>query len=111
MRIAVVCIGCRIMDSRQQERLQEWVEAKWKFGECPVCNENAYQVGVDICEIRPLGGTSRGTYPVVPVNCVNCGFTVLINAVVAGVLRPNGTEDESLTGEMEESAAEASGIA
>lgn len=99
------------MDSRQREHLQAWIDAKWEFGECPVCHENAYQVGVDVCEIRPLGGTSMGTYPVVPVNCVNCGFTVLINAVVAGVLGANGASEEPLPSELEESPSEASGIA
>jgi predicted nucleic-acid-binding Zn-ribbon protein len=101
------------VESKQQERLQEWITEKWNHGACPVCGANSYQVGAEIGEIRPIAGLSpgKGAYPVVPVNCTNCGYTVLINAIVAGVLRRPEPADDAVESMEEESPSEASGIA
>jgi hypothetical protein len=87
----------------ERERLRHWLEEHWGTeegkGACPMCGTNSWTLG-DAAELRAyeegvlhIGGR---VYPVMPVVCVNCGNTVLINAILAGVLQPD-TEPESDT--------------
>ena len=79
------------MDADEQRKTQEWVETKWNHGPCPVCQTNSYSAGDDLTEIRSFSGGdlvigSAGVYPLFPVTCNNCGYTLLINALVAGIV-------------------------
>lgn len=55
--------------------------------ELPVRNHTSWDVPAELAELRPFGGSSQllGSYPAFQVICTNCGLTVLVNAVVAGL--------------------------
>src|SRR5712692_10276952 len=81
------------MDATERDRLAEWIKEKWKHGPCPVCGANSYGPGEDIALLFPEAGPDsglnatppRGAYAVVPILCLVCGYTILINAAVAGI--------------------------
>lgn len=76
-------------DSELFERAQAWLNEKWPDEKCPMCGVKNWEVA-DLVELRPYSGTSSfvlgGVHPLLPVVCTNCGNTVLVNAVVAGLL-------------------------
>jgi|GEM_PF-1585364 hypothetical protein len=84
------------MDALQNKRLAEWIRTKWKHGPCPVCQENNFGPGADIAFLIPVQGSDsgmqatppRGPYLFVPILCGNCGYSMLINANLAGLMGP-----------------------
>lgn len=67
-----------------------FVQAKWKSAPCVVCgnsNKNVEQSVYQLFEFND-GGLALGgpVYPVVPMTCTNCGYVMLLNAVIAGVV-------------------------
>src|SRR4051794_9450387 len=61
-----------------------WIVEKWPVPrECPHCHTTEWEVGTPF-ELR-TGGDASLT-PHFPVMCSNCGNTVLINAVRAGLV-------------------------
>src|SRR5437879_12622149 len=82
----------------QREAASEWLREHWVgIQTCFVCGTSDWQIG-DISEIRVFSGGALNLggslYPVFPVTCNNCGNTLLINAVIAGLM-PRGRSDES----------------
>ncbi len=70
---------------------------KWRGRSCPVCGVGPWNVHNSTFELREfnegnmvLGGP---VIPVIPVICANCGNTVLINAIMAGVMAPEVPPD------------------
>jgi hypothetical protein len=63
---------------------------KWAGRPCAQCGVANWQVQDAVFELRQFSGGGLvvgGTIiPVVPVTCANCGNTVLINAIRAGVV-------------------------
>jgi len=64
---------------------------KWGAGrKCPQCGVGNWQVQDSLFELRQFGGgglvVGGPLIPVVPVTCANCGNTVLVNAILAGVV-------------------------
>jgi len=81
------------MDSEQQRQTQEWLQKHWRHGPCPVCQASNFNLGGDLAELRPYqGGNLVGgegpIYPVLPINCATCGYTILVNVLVAGIVTP-----------------------
>jgi hypothetical protein len=81
------------MDEAGTRRVQAFIEQKWKQGECPICHTNQWQVGVEIAEmpVHPATSTLSSaslTYPLFPIFCNNCGYTLLFSAGIAGLLPP-----------------------
>ena len=78
------------------QKLIAYLEAKWtKHRKCPMClvtqwnvHDHAYQLDEwnQGMLVPGMGGGGR-TMPVVPVICGNCGYTVLVNAIQAGVMK------------------------
>lgn len=90
------------------EKLLQHLEDKWKDKSCPMCGHLDWTLKDTISEIRDFSGggliIGRGQplVPVIPVTCNYCGNTVLINAIVAGILEKGGKEE----GMKENKAAE-----
>lgn len=70
----------------------KFLSEKWRNRPCPVCGISAWSVQDSTYELREfnqgnmvLGGP---LIPVVPVICSNCGNTILVNAILAGVVPP-----------------------
>lgn len=75
------------------------LSAKWQGRPCQMCGIGKWGVQEKAYELREfnsgnfiIGGP---ILPVVPVVCSNCGNTVLVSAIVAGVLTPGPEKVEA----------------
>jgi hypothetical protein len=69
------------------------LQEKWKARPCPMCGsgpwniqDSTYQLMEFTEGVLRIGGP---VIPVVPVICANCGHTVLVNAIISGVVQPS----------------------
>jgi hypothetical protein len=79
------------MDALEQARLDAWFATQWRHGPCPVCAAESWDWARNLGQIPNMlmfGPNGGNTVPVVLINCNNCGYTLPINAVVAGILGP-----------------------
>lgn len=65
---------------------------------CPICGNTQWSVNSIITEMREfqngnliLGGNSS-IMPFVSITCNNCGHTLFINAIRAGIVSPNSQQ-------------------
>ena len=72
------------------KKMIDFLSDKWKGRGCPMCGQgpwNAQNRTFQLTEFHQgnivLGGP---LVPVVPVTCENCGYTALVNAIIAGVV-------------------------
>lgn len=86
------------------DKLGTWLDQKWAGQKtCPVCDANKWQAPDDLVEIRPYHGgglvVGGAVYPAAQVICGNCGYTLLFNALLAGLIEqpvePEGDKPES----------------
>jgi hypothetical protein len=68
---------------------------KWAGSPCPMCRVTNWNVQDSIYQLpqfNPIGMVVGGSLiPVIPVSCGNCGNTILVNAIKAGVwINPGG---------------------
>jgi hypothetical protein len=70
----------------------EYLREKWRGNPCPMCRVVQWSVLPSIYQLpqfNPLGMVVGGSLiPVFPVVCNNCGNTILVNAITAGLLPP-----------------------
>jgi hypothetical protein len=84
------------MDAAELQRVKAWFGSKWKQGPCPVCTETAWQTNQKIGEIYNDKTLSDGTvFPVLLIFCANCGYTLPINARIAGVKTDEAPKTET----------------
>jgi predicted nucleic-acid-binding Zn-ribbon protein len=92
-----------IMDPR---RLHAFIESKWKHGPCPVCQTDSWIVGSEIGEMSmsEIYATdvmaASSVYPLFPIFCTNCGYTLLFNAQIAGLAGPESESESPTSAEM-----------
>jgi ribosomal protein S27AE len=93
------------LDPADLQKVQGWLEAKFKNKFCPWCGTNAWIVG-DVCTMLPLKGMAvqlaGSTIPTVPIACTNCGYVMLLSAVIMGLVMPVGQADGTPTPPSEE---------
>jgi hypothetical protein len=89
-------------------KMINYLREKWAGRPCPLCAVGNWTVQTSAFELRQfyegnmvLGGP---IIPVVPVVCTNCGNTVLVNALIAGVVT---REPEAAPPPVAEAAEEA----
>jgi len=78
---------------QEQELLEEairWVESKWGSQPCPYCQQVKWQVGTPL-ELSALNGEVMS--PAFPVMCGNCGHTTFVNAIKAGLLSDEESQE------------------
>lgn len=96
-----------------RENMLQYLNAHWHGNKaCPICQENRWDIGEDIMELRPFEGGGLATggriYPLVAVVCKNCGYSYLFNAVVVGMMpvanesEPNPDSSEATSDNAEE---------
>ena len=82
----------------ENTRAVEYLKQKWAGRACPLCGVGNWSVSESTFQLTEFnyGSTIIGgpVIPVVPVICMNCGNTVLINAITAGIIvaPPGGAE-------------------
>lgn len=79
------------MSKIDSEKVIKHLQEKWKGARCSMCGEGSWAVQDSAFQMTEFshGGLAIGgpVIPVVPVMCSNCGNTVLINAILAGVVK------------------------
>ena len=75
----------------ERAALQTWLREHWTDLACPFHGRTTWDIG-DLVQTLPynpgavvVGGN---VYPLVVVTCVQCGFTALVNALIAHILPP-----------------------
>lgn len=67
------------------------LQSKWASRPCPMCGKGPWNVHDSTYQLTEYneGGMVIGgpVIPVVPVICGNCGNTVLVNAIIAEVVK------------------------
>lgn len=76
---------------QERNRALVWLNQKAPSGFlCQICGNKQWTIG-DMVELRPYEGGNLtlggGTFPAMQVVCANCGNTLLVNAVLSGVVR------------------------
>lgn len=88
----------------QRKRTIEWLDKKSPKGmTCPICSQMVWTIG-EVAELRSFeGGTlviggNSSTYPVVPVICRNCGYTMFINAAISQIVQKSDYQQDTEVG-------------
>jgi hypothetical protein len=73
----------------EHQKVADWLNKKWVGNkQCPICKNNDWQIGPKPVEVREFQGGSLivggPVYPLINVTCNICGYTLLINAIIAG---------------------------
>jgi hypothetical protein len=80
-----------------QTKLNDWFANKWRHGACPVCETDLWaplpRLGM-VPNINPPGPDGGNVVPMLLIYCTNCGYTLPINALVAGVVQEADWEAE-----------------
>ncbi len=83
------------------EKLITYLKDNWKGQRCPLCQQGNWIVSKGLFELREFqgGGLVVGGSPILvvaPITCDNCGNTVLVNVIRAGLIsQPKKKEDKS----------------
>lgn len=71
-----------------KEKVKAWLDGKWTNDErCPICHDDHWSISDDFVDnkvFNPQAIFGGKSYPSVMIICTNCGYTVFINAIVAG---------------------------
>lgn len=81
-------------EKKIEEKLKEFLDKKVpSMDPCPLCKENRWTVSDTIWEVQEFfqGGLRLGSpkMPFISITCANCGNTYFLNAIVAGIVRPD----------------------
>jgi hypothetical protein len=79
------------LNNEQQNKAMAHLNSKWVGKrECSVCKNNSWNIHPQVYEMRQFneGGMVLGgpLLPLIIVECNNCGNTISINAIKAGVV-------------------------
>lgn len=70
-------------------KVADWMRENWKDeSTCPVCGTNDWRIGDDVIEMGPVQSfrTTGMVYPLIALFCARCGYTILFNAIIGGVV-------------------------
>lgn len=86
-------------DNINIEKLIKHLERKWSSNKCPMCGFIDWNFSGILYRLRTyqdigLVTAKLPTIPIFPVTCGNCGNTVLINAIVAGIFKQSEKENK-----------------
>ena len=90
------------MSKYDKQKFINFINEKWKGLNCPICGGGGpWNVPDKIFELREYNngdiilGNGGPIIPLIPVTCMNCGNTILINAILSGVVKRNNGEDQN----------------
>jgi hypothetical protein len=89
------------LNESQRKHIRDSVNTVWKgMRECPICISRTTWAISTIVEVREFNEGNHcpgaGITPLIQVECGNCGYTVLFNAIALGVVdRDTGKVKES----------------
>lgn len=73
------------------KKAADWLNKNWQGAKkCPICENNNWDISSNLVEIRQFNKgdlVADGlVYPLFSVTCKVCGYTLFINAIVAGFI-------------------------
>jgi predicted nucleic-acid-binding Zn-ribbon protein len=69
----------------ERDAALKWLSEKWtEPRRCPICATEEWEIG-DVSQL-PLYGVTNRMYPVIPVICKNCAYTILFQAIAVGAI-------------------------
>ena len=90
---SLVSGGAELVAKFDNQKAIAHLQDKWGSRPCPMCGKGPWNVQTStyqLTEYNEEGFVVGGpVIPVLPVVCRNCGHTVLVNAIVAGVVTPS----------------------
>lgn len=83
------------MSTHSSEKAIAFLQKKWGGKACPMCGQGPWNVQDKVFQLSEYNGgdfvVGGPLIPVIPVSCTNCGHTVLVNAIIAGAVQPEGS--------------------
>jgi hypothetical protein len=81
------------LTTEEHKKVQDWV-AKFSPGgdaKCPICQTSTWFINPHLVQPVTLGagfGLQLGGigYPQITMNCIQCGYTMFLNAVMVGII-------------------------
>lgn len=80
------------MERLDTQKIIKHLNAKWGKRKCPMCGAETWRISDNTYELREFkkgalvaGGT---IVPLILITCSNCGNSVLVNAIVANIVKP-----------------------
>jgi len=87
------------LTKEQRDNIDSFIKKKWKPPPiCPICHENSWTISPELFELRAFYGggmvigNKSGIVPLILITCANCGNTIFINALIAGLDLKGGTK-------------------
>lgn len=78
------------MSSFDTEKFIAFIGQKWEGRSCPMCGKGPWTVQDKVFQLSEYHGGSLVVggplIPLVPVTCTNCGYTVVVNAILSGAI-------------------------
>ena len=83
----------------QHAKLNSFVQSKWKPPyTCSCCGANNWNITQEVYQLTTFAGGAMivggPIVPLAPVTCNNCGNTILLNALIAGIVDPQPKKEE-----------------
>lgn len=87
----------------RRRQIMKWLNEKWPMAQkCPICQRREWSVGGTIHELRQFHNGSLvvagSVFPVVPIVCSFCGYTLFFNALKLGLVEETEKEGEKKNG-------------
>jgi hypothetical protein len=78
------------MSSFDTEKFIAFIGQKWGGRSCPMCGNGPWTVQDKVFQLSEYHGgdlvVGGPLVPLVPVTCTNCGYTVVVNAILSGAI-------------------------
>ena len=78
------------MNSFDTDKFIAFIGQKWGGKGCPMCGKGPWSVQDRVYQLSEFHQGSMVVggplIPLVPVTCNNCGYTIVVNAILAGAL-------------------------
>ena len=79
------------LEGSQLDTIKEWIEEHAPLLTCAGCGSNQWAIQNELAFsllVEPQDGSInyKKGYPMVAVNCKNCGYTVFFNAIQLGIM-------------------------
>lgn len=87
------------LSEEDQERVVAWIQERWtRSKECPIDGSTQWEVS-SVAIAAPVAHVGVGVdlarvYPIVPVTCSTCGYTVFFGGVKVGLFPPEVRDGE-----------------
>ncbi len=73
-------------DLVDMDKMEAHATSKFKHHKCALCDGHEWGISERVFRIADnVGITARSSYPAVFLTCANCGNTLIISAIVAGL--------------------------